>query len=157
MISVPRKIGPFSAIFLIAVGLAGPATAQSGLLSGLGDIVDELLDIPGAILEIPGEILQGGGGGSPSAGGGGGGGGGGGAGGGVLGQNAAIEAVRRQLAIPLDALLTIVAQYTDDPVIDVHLVLVQDVLLLYEVKTLGSGGMVMRYYFLASTGARVQL
>ncbi len=153
MISVLRRIWPVSAVYLVAAGLAGPVAAQGGLLSGLGDIVDELLDIPEAILELPGELL--GGAGSPSSGVGGGGGGGGGAG--VLGQNAAIEAVRRQLAIPLDALLTIVAQYTDDPVIDVHLVLVQDVLLLYEVKTLGAGGMVMRYYFLASTGARVQL
>jgi len=155
------------ASLIVFAGFSAPANAQgllsgllssgseessgllSGVLSGVDDVVDGVGDVVDDVLGLPGEILEG-----LGAGGGGGGGGGGGA---VLGQGAAIEAVRQQRAIPMDQLMAIVAQYTTAPVIDVQLILLQNVLLLYEVKTIGDGGLVVNLYFLAATGALLQL
>lgn len=144
-------LGSLSAAILAMICLASTASAQllgsSGLLSDVGNVVDDVLDLPGEIIE--GVI------GSPGGGGGGGGGGAGNAPG-VLEHNQAILAVQQQQAMPLDALMAIVAQHTTSPVIDVQLILVQNALLLYEVKTLDAGGLVTTLYFHAVTGALVQ-
>lgn len=166
MSSVLRTLRLLPAILIISVGFSTSANAQlsllssgllssggeesessgllSGLLSGVGETVEDVGDVVDDVLGLPGEILEGLGGG-------------GGSGGTVLGQRAAIQAVRQQRAIPLDQLMAIVAQYTTAPVIDVQLILLQDTLLLYEVKTIGDGGLVVNMYFLAATGALLQL
>ena len=131
----------FAAILLVAAAsLASPANAQlsgvvgsesSGVLSGVGDVIGDVVESPGEILE--GEAEEGGG---------------------VIELNEALEAIEQQRAIPLEELLAIVAQYTSAPIVDVQLILVQDVL-LYEVRTVGADGLVSILYFYALTGAPV--
>jgi hypothetical protein len=66
----------------------------------------------------------------------------------------AVEAVRDNRALPMSDLMAIVSRTTSGQIIDVRLILVQNVL-VYEVKLLGAGGVVVTMYFDAVTGAAV--
>jgi hypothetical protein len=72
----------------------------------------------------------------------------------ILGQAAAIRAVRENRALPLDRLLALAGNAIQGQVIDVQLV-TRGGVLVYEVKVLTAGGMVTSLFFEASTGAQL--
>lgn len=74
---------------------------------------------------------------------------------GVLEHGVALEAVAQGFALPLDQLLAIIAEYLVGPVIDVQLLWVLETL-VYEVKTIGDGGVVYLQLFYAANGAPVR-
>jgi hypothetical protein len=73
-----------------------------------------------------------------------------------LGQKAALQAVRKRQALPLEDILLRAKRLTDGEVIDAQLVSLQDVL-LYEIKVLGTSGDVSELFFLARTGEFLDL
>lgn len=97
-----------------------------GVVEGLGDIVEG--------------VIGGEGGGVPDN--------------AVVGHPAALGAIANQQAIPMDALLQIVARITAGQVVDVRMIVVQQIL-LYEVKVLTVGGLVANFYFIAQNGQQV--
>jgi len=73
----------------------------------------------------------------------------------TLSQEAALQAVRRGRALPLDEIMLRASLITDGDIIDAQLIDVQDVL-LYELKVLGKGGRVSDLYFYARSGLPVE-
>jgi uncharacterized membrane protein YkoI len=73
----------------------------------------------------------------------------------TLGQDAALQAVRSRLALPLDEVMLRAQLIADGDIIDAELIAVQDVL-LYEFKVLSRGGRVSELYFYARSGMPVE-
>jgi hypothetical protein len=73
----------------------------------------------------------------------------------TLSQEAALQAVRRGTALPLDEILLRAALIIEGEVIDAQLIAVRNVL-LYELKVLGSSGKVSDVYFYARSGLPVE-
>ena len=73
----------------------------------------------------------------------------------MLSQEAALQAVRRGRALPLDEIMLRAALITDGEIIDAQLIDVQDVL-LYELKVLEKAGKVSDLYFYARSGLPVE-
>ncbi len=132
-------------------GLLGdilPGDDSSGLvgdvIDGVTDTVDDVIDgaadaVDGVLGPIGGaveELL-----GDPQT--------------GILEHGVALEAVAQGLALPLDRLLSIIAPYLPGPVIDVQLLWVLETL-VYEVKTIGDGGVVYLQLFYAGSGEPVR-
>lgn len=66
-------------------------------------------------------------------------------------QQTALDAVRNNQALPLDAILKIARRYTDGQIIDARLMTVRG-FLLYQIKVLDTAGNVGKLYFYARTG-----
>lgn len=73
-----------------------------------------------------------------------------------LGQELALDAVRKHRALPLEDIMLRAQLLTDGQIIDAQLVAVQDIL-LYELKVLGKAGNVSELYFYAQSGDPVDL
>jgi hypothetical protein len=114
--------------------ILGSSEEGSGLLSGIvGGVVEGLGDI------VEG-VIGGEGGRAPDN--------------AVVEHPAALGAIANQQAIPMDQLLQIVGRIATGQVVDVRMIVVQQIL-LYEVKVLGTGGLVANYYFIAQNGQQV--
>lgn len=141
LVSVLMMIGVSSNAEAQLSGLVNPGIGESGLVSDLDGVIDDVVDLPEVIDEDSGESA----GEEPDE------------GeateetGGVVELNDAVEAVRQQRAIPLEQLLSIASQYTNAPVIDVQLILVEDVL-FYQVRTMTGNGIVNILHFYAVNG-----
>lgn len=72
-----------------------------------------------------------------------------------LGQEAALQAVKRGRALPLDEIMLRASLLTDGEIIDAQLIDVRDVL-LYELKVLDKGGKVSQLYMYARSGLPVE-
>jgi hypothetical protein len=127
---------------------AVPAQAQLGIEIGVGGGVSAGVDIgsgaPSVSVSIGGADgtsagSQSGASGAPQ----------------VLTQQAALDAVRTNRAVPLETVMAQAALMTDGQVVDAHLVMIGS-FLLYELKVLESTGDVIDLYFYARSGQVVQ-
>jgi hypothetical protein len=73
----------------------------------------------------------------------------------VLTQEAALTAVQRGRALPLDEIMLRASLIIEGDIIDAQLIAVQNVL-LYELKVLGKAGRVSNHYFYARSGLPVE-
>ncbi|MGV3490667.1 MAG: PepSY domain-containing protein [Devosia sp.] len=73
----------------------------------------------------------------------------------TLSQDAAMQAVRRGSALPLDEIMLRAALIVEGEVIDAQLIAIQDTL-LYELKVLATTGKVSDVYFYARSGLPVE-
>ncbi len=107
---------------------------ESGLLSGI------VSDVVGGLGDIVEDVIGGEGGRAPDD--------------AVVEHPVALGAIANEQAIPMDALLRIVARIAAGQVVDVRMIVVQQIL-LYEVKVLAAGGVVSNLYFIAENGQQV--
>jgi uncharacterized membrane protein YkoI len=73
----------------------------------------------------------------------------------TLDQNAALELVRLQRALPLEQIMALARSQIEGEIIDAHLIQVRG-FLLYELKVVDTDGDVSDIYFYARSGERVQ-